>query len=179
MQRNREREGFLMDGLTWLMQNSAGADTLLLVAVNGAAANTPGTYPCRVVGAVSPVGQTAAALPVPEDDDTRVSHLLSEVGVPANLLGCAYLRTGLTLILREPALGRTITRTLYPRIAEKHHTTVRSVERAIRHAIAQTFDRSGGTGYRAALGRLASPVGDRPTNCEFLAQAAEWLRLRA
>lgn len=168
-----------MDGLTWLMQHTAGADTLLLVAVNHAAADTPGAYPCRVVGTFSPASRTAAPLPSPEEDAVRVSRLLSEVGVPANLLGCAYLRTGLTLILQEPALGRTITRTLYPRIAEKHHTTIRCVERAIRHAIAQTFARSGGSGYRAALGRLASSVGDRPTNAEFLAQAAERLRLEA
>ena len=34
-------------------------------------------------------------------------------------------------------------------------------------------------GYRAALGRLASSVGDKPTNAEFLAQTAECLRLGA
>lgn len=162
-----------MDGLTWLMQNT-GADTLLLVAVNGAAADTPGAYPCRVVGTFAAVPRNSSTQ---EDDTARVSRLLSEVGVPANLLGCAYLRTGLTLLLSEPALGRTITRSLYPRIAAQHDTTVRCVERAIRHAIAQTFARSDGSGYRAALGRLASSVGDRPTNSEFLAQAAERLRM--
>ena len=51
-------------------------------------------------------------------------------------------------------------------------------ERAIRHAITQTFSR-GSDGYRAALGRLASSVGDKPTNAEFLAQTAECLRLGA
>lgn len=164
-----------MDGLTWLLQNQEGADTLLLVAVNASAADTPGAYPCRVVGRFSPSGPRRPQA----DPALRVSRLLSDVGIPANLLGCAYLRTGLLLLLEEPALGRTITRCLYPRIADRHHTTVRGVERAIRSAIAQAFDRSGGAGYRAALGRLASPVGDRPTNSEFLAQAAECLRLEA
>ena len=163
-----------MEALQWALQN-AGGDTLLLVAVSRNAADTPGTYPCRVVGSFSPMEQQIT--PIPADDAARVSRLLSDVGVPTNLLGCAYLRTGLTLILQEPALGRTITRTLYPRIAEKHNTTARSVERAIRHAIAQTFARSGGTGYRTVLGRLASSVGERPTNSEFLAQTAEKLRL--
>lgn len=163
-----------MEALQWALQN-AGGDTLLLVAVSQNAADTPGTYPCRVVGSFSPMEQQITHIPA--DDAARVSRLLSDVGVPTNLLGCAYLRTGLTLILQEPALGRTITRTLYPRIAEKHNTTARSVERAIRHAIAQTFARSGGTGYRTVLGRLASSVGERPTNSEFLAQTAEKLRL--
>ena len=167
--------GFVMDGLQWALQNT-GADTLLLVAVDRRAADTPGAYPCRVVGTFSPAGYRAPD--VQEDAAVRAGRLLSEVGVPANLLGCAYLRTGLTLLLQEPALGRTITRSLYPRVAEVHRTTARSVERAIRHAIAQAFARTGGAGYRNALGRLASPVGDRPTNSEFLAQAAEMLRMR-
>lgn len=164
-----------MDGLQWYLEN--GADTLLLVAVDKSAADTPGAYPCRVVGTFSPATRNPA--PIPADDSLRVSRLLSEIGVPRNLLGCTYLRTGLTLLLAEPSLGRAITRSLYPRIAEKHGTTAKSVERAIRHAIAQTFAREGGEGYRAALGRLASSVGDKPTNSEFLAQAAERLRLGA
>lgn len=165
-----------MDSLQWFLQSAGGADTLLLVAVDTSVADTPGAYPCRVVG------RFTAGMPMPPGeaaDAARVSRFLSEVGVPPNLLGCAYLRTALTLLLAEPSLGRTITRRLYPRIAQTHSTTVRGVERAIRNAIAQTFERSGGAGYRAALGRLASTVGDRPTNSEFLSQAAERLRMGA
>lgn len=164
-----------MEGIEWYLQS--GAETLLLVAVDRSAASAPGAYPCRVVGTFSPAEQQPA--PAPADEGVKVSRLLSEIGVPRNLLGCAYLRTGLTLLLQEPALGRTITRSLYPRIAEKHGTSASSVERAIRHAISQTFARCGSEGYRAALGRLASSVGDRPTNSEFLAQAAERLRMGA
>ena len=161
-----------MDGLQWVLER--GAQTLLLVAVDGAAANTPGAYPCRVVGTFSPAEHRFSPV---QDDAARISRLLAEIGVPGNLLGCAYLRTALALLLAEPRLGRTISRSLYPRVAEKHLTTPACVERAIRHAIAQTFARD--NGYRAALGRLASSVGDRPTNAEFLAQTAECLRLGA
>lgn len=162
-----------MEAMQWMLQNSG--ETLLLVAVDASAADLPGAYPCRVVGTFSAWAQSHAA----PDDAARISRLLSEIGVPANLLGCAYLRTALTLLLAEPALGRAITRNLYPRIAKEHRTDARSVERAIRHAIAQTFARGGSSAYRAALGRLASSVGDRPTNSEFLAQTAERLRLGA
>ena len=161
-----------MAGLQWVLER--GAQTLLLVAVDGAAANTPGAYPCRVVGTFSPAEHRFSPV---QDDAARISRLLAEIGVPGNLLGCAYLRTALSLLLAEPRLGRTISRSLYPRVAEKHLTTPACVERAIRHAIAQTFARD--NGYRAALGRLASSVGDRPTNAEFLAQTAECLRLGA
>ena len=163
----------MMAGLEWVMQN--GGNALLLVAVDRHAADTPGAYPCRVVGTFSPVEQRFFPA---ADDGQRIRRLLAEIGVPGNLLGCAYLRTALLLLLREPALGRTISRNLYPRIADQHGTTGACVERAIRHAIAQTFAR-GSEGYRTALGRLASSVGDRPTNAEFLAQTAERLRLGA
>jgi len=162
-----------MDGLQWALQNTG--ETLLLVAVNPSAPDTPGAYPCRVIGRFFPPSAESAA---PREDAVRVSQLLTDIGVPGNLLGCAYLRTALLLLLREPALGRTISRNLYPRIADQHGTTGACVERAIRHAIAQTFAR-GSEGYRTALGRLASSVGDRPTNAEFLAQTAERLRLGA
>ena len=42
-----------MEGLEWVMQN--GGDTLLLVAVDRHAADTPGASPCRVVGTFSPL----------------------------------------------------------------------------------------------------------------------------
>lgn len=165
-----------MEGLQWVLER--GSQTLLLVMVDRGAADTPGAYPCRVIGEFSALAQPGMKS-VPGDDAVRISRLLSEVGVPTNLLGYAYLRTGLTLLLQEPVLGRSITRSLYPRIAQAHGTTPNSVERAIRHAIAQTFARCGSAPYRSALGRLASSVGDRPTNSEFLAQTAEKLRLGA
>ena len=163
-----------MEGLQWMLEGRG--ETLLLVAVDRQTPSRPGAWPCRVIGEFSALAQ---ALPTPEDPANRISRLLSEVGMPANLLGFAYLRTGLALLLEEPALGRCISRSLYPRIAKIHHTSAAGVERAIRHAIAQTFARSGGAMYRSALGRLASSVGDRPTNSEFLAQAAEKLRMGA
>ena len=163
-----------MNTLEWMLQNAG--DTLLLVAVDPHAAHAPGAYPCRVVGTFSPAEHRFSPV---QDDAARISRLLAEIGVPGNLLGCAYLRTALSLLLEEPALGRAITRSLYPRIAGMHQTSPQSVERAIRHAIAQTFARGGSEGYRAALGRLASSVGDKPTNAEFLAQTAECLRLGA
>ena len=160
-----------MDAISWTLETAG--ETLLLVAVS-APQDKPGAYPCRVVGTFSP-----GMLPCPPADDAaRISRLLTEIGVPGNLLGSAYLRTALTLLLQEPRLGRTLTRALYPRVADQHATTPACVERAIRHAIAQTFAR-GSSGYRAALGRLASSVGDKPTNAEFLAQTAERLRLGA
>ncbi len=165
-----------MEGLHWMLEQ--GDQTLLLVAVDRHASDTPGAYPCRVIGEFSALAQMSMPS-APADDAARISRLLTEMGVPTNLLGYAYLRTGLTLLLAEPDLGRCISRSLYPRIAKVYDVTASSVERAIRHAIVQTFARGGGALYRASLGRLASSVGDHPTNSEFLAQTAERLRMGA
>lgn len=162
-----------MDGLQWMLET--GGQTLLLVAVDGQT-DRPGAYPCRVIGELSALGRKAVPA-MPADDGVRISRLLSEVGVPTNLLGYGYLHTALTLLLSDASLSRCISRSLYPRVAEAHEATVSGVERAIRHAICQTFARGGAERYRAALGRIASSVGDRPTNAEFIAQAAERLRM--
>ena len=165
-----------MDGLQWILERN-DHQTLLLVAVDRHASNQPGAYPCQVIGEFSTLAQHM--LSDPPADDARISRLLSDIGMPANLLGYAYLRTALTLLLQEPELTHFISRRLYPRVAQAHSVSASSVERAIRHAISQTFARGGGAMYRSALGRLASPVGDRPTNSEFIAQTLERLRLSA
>ena len=161
-----------MNGLEWTLQCTG--ETLLLVALEKTTQGLNG-YPCRVIGAFSaPTFQVSTG-----GVDVRISTLLASIGVPTNLLGYAYLRTALTLLLEEPELGRCISRSLYPRVAQMHQASPSAVERAIRHAIGQTFVRGGGTAYRATLGRLASTAGDHPTNSEFLAQTAEHLRMGA
>ncbi len=159
-----------MTELAWYLSPNEAAGTLLLVAVDSVPTGA-GMYPCRVVGAVSPMETKAA-----EDDAVRIARALAEVGVPANLLGHAYLRTALRLVMGDGSLRRCMTRCLYPRVAGEHGTTAQGVERAIRHAIGVTWARTGGEGYRRTLGRLASYVGEKPTNAEFIAQLSETLQ---
>ena len=95
-----------MEELTWWLTQSAPGGTLLLVAVD-AAPQGAGAYPCRVVGAVSalahPAERPSASIPSAPPEN-RIRELLSTVGVPANLLGFAYLLTALTLMQQEPAV---------------------------------------------------------------------------
>lgn len=157
---------------------------LLLVAVEPAAgAELPErALPCRVVGTLSP---GTPPFPAPgkrsetprPDVAQRAAQLLSAVGVPTNLLGCVYLRTALQLLQEQPQMRRGMMRTLYPLVAQRHGVTAGSVERAIRHAICQTWARGGAERYRQLLGRMGSSVGDRPTNSEFITLMADRLAL--
>lgn len=144
---------------------------LLLVAVEPPEDGDGRAMPCRVVGTLSPGGipfpvqQQARQAAAPAE---RISRLLMAIGVPANLLGYAYLRTAVLLALSHPEMLRGMNRLLYPQVAQEHGVTARSVERAIRHAIGQTWARGGGEAFRRLLGRQASCIGDRPTNSEFI-----------
>lgn len=159
---------FRMNGEWWPEEGM-----LLLVAVDGRG-NRRET-PCRVVGRI--VREAGAA--VPAEPLQQVTAVLADIGVPANLLGYGYLRAALLDLLTNPHAGACLTRTLYPRIARQFSVSERSVERAIRHAIAAAWARGGGENYRRVLGRLGSIVGEKPTNGEFLAQVAEGIRVRA
>ena len=104
-----------------------------------------------------------------------IGVLLSAVGVPVNLLGYAYLKSALMLVAAHPEMRRGLTRLLYPQVAQVHSVTPRSVERAIRHAIGQTWARGGGERCRQLMGRYANCIGDRPTNSEFISLLADQL----
>lgn len=171
--------------LTWPEEASAWArqGLLLLVAVEpGQEDMPPRALPCRVVGSVSPgcpafPVQEAPMRPDVAEESRRVVGLLGAIGVPTNLLGCAYLRTALLYVLENPGMRRGMMRGLYPQVASAHGVTARSVERAIRHAIAQTWARGGGERCRRLMGRMGSVVGDRPTNGELITLLADHLAM--
>ena len=165
--------------LCWPDEQSAWGrgGLLLLVAVEAEEDAPARSLPCRVVGRVAP-GEAAFAEPVHREQlpaAERISRLLTAIGVPANLLGYGYLRAALTEVLQRPEMLRGMSRMLYPEVARRFGVSAGSVERAIRHAIVQTWARGGGERCRQLMGRRGSTVGDRPTNAEMIAMMAEWL----
>ena len=108
-----------------------------------------------------------------------IIHKLRDLGVPANIKGYDYLKEALGLVLGNPQLLRCITQGLYPSIAKEYETTPSQVERAIRHAIKITFDRSHPDDIKAYFGNSYSFLRGRPTNSEFIATLAEAIREEA
>ena len=147
---------------------------LLLVAVDGEMTQAAGGVPCRVVGSLTP-GSPFSVPAVRTSPREQVTALLSGLGMPSRLRGYGYLRTALRLALEEPELLRGLNRRLYPAVAAEHGATAPAVERAIRHAVAVTWQRGGGERCRALLGRGCSCVGEVPSNGEFLTMLAECL----
>ena len=73
------------------------------------------------------------------DVETLVTEMIHEIGIPAHIKGYQYLRHSIMMVMENLDVINSITKKLYPTVAEDFHTTSSRVERAIRHA---TSDRT-------------------------------------
>ncbi len=69
------------------------------------------------------------------DLEKDVTEIIHEIGVPAHIKGYQYLREAIMMAVEDVEMLNSITKILYPTIAEKFKTTPSRVERAIRHGI--------------------------------------------
>lgn len=109
--------------------------------------------------------------------EVTIIRNLTNLGVPANLKGYEYLKSGLSKVLENPIIIQGMTKELYPAIAKEYGTTPSRVERAIRHAVEVMFDRVDPELLKEYFGNTISLKKDKPTNSEFLAQVAEYIRI--
>lgn len=109
--------------------------------------------------------------------DANITNVIHEIGVPAHIKGYLYLREAITMVYKEVDLLGAITKTLYPRIAEKFNTTPSRVERAIRHAIEVAWSRGNMDSIRNLFGYTINVTKAKPTNSEFIAMVADKLRI--
>ena len=72
----------------------------------------------------------------------------------------------------------SVTKELYPTIAENFSTTSSRVEGAIRHAIELAWDRGDMDTLNNVFGYTVSQIKGKPTNSEFIAMIADKLRLQ-
>lgn len=124
-------------------------------------------------------GQAGGGLDPSHTDnlDANITHVIHEIGVPAHIKGYLYLREAITMVYNEVELLGAITKTLYPRIAEKYNTTPSRVERAIRHAIEVAWSRGNMESIRKLFGYTINVSKAKPTNSEFIAMVADKLRI--
>lgn len=111
--------------------------------------------------------------------DTKVTSIMHELGIPAHIKGYLYLRDAIIMVVDRVDLLSKITKELYPTIAQKYVTTPSRVERAIRHAIEVAWDRGNMDFIQRVFGHTISQEKGKPTNSEFIAMVADRLRLGA
>ncbi len=107
-----------------------------------------------------------------------VTRFIRKVGVPLHIKGYEYLRTAIMLVMIDYSNFDSVTKVLYPTIAKKYQTTATRVERAIRHAIEISWTRGNLFSLYEMLGDSGQVYDGRPTNSEFIALAADNIRLK-
>ena len=110
--------------------------------------------------------------------ETDVTNIIHEIGVPAHIKGYQYLRLAIQLSVEDMQNLHSITKVLYPSIAEAFHTTPSRVERAIRHAVEVSFSRGKMETLEEIFGYSVNTLKGKPTNSEFIAMLADQIRLK-
>lgn len=110
--------------------------------------------------------------------ESDITEFMLDMGIPSSILGSGYIRSALMLLRDDADAIYRITTRVYPEVARMHGTRVGRAERAIRHAIEVGWKRGDPGLQRKVFGHSIDPGKGRPTNSEFLARAAGYLRSR-
>lgn len=133
--------------------------------------------PCDLQATISRIEDLKYAVSVPEpaptDLKSQVSALLLRLGIPAKLKGYDQCREAIIQLMHTP--GQSITKELYPAVADTMGISPAQVERSIRTAIATGFEKGDRQKWQSFF-----PAGfdERPSNGTFLNAIADCLRLK-
>jgi two-component system response regulator (stage 0 sporulation protein A) len=111
---------------------------------------------------------------------TLVTEIIHLMGIPAHFKGYNYIRDAVMMVLEEEStLGGNLTKSLYPRIAQKYGTTTGGVEAAIRNAILTAWEHGNRPYISGIVGKSAiSTKGKFPSNSLLIAKIADQLRVK-
>lgn len=111
--------------------------------------------------------------------DEKIANLFISVGIPAHIKGYQFLREAIKMTIETPDIINSITKRLYPGIAERYQTSPSKVERAIRHAIEVAWSRGKIENINNIFGIKIYSPNEKPTNGEFIALIADKLMLES
>ena len=109
--------------------------------------------------------------------EQRLSGMLLGLGIPAHVMGYRFLQDAVLAVMVNPQVMQHMMHDLYPRVADKYHTSARCVERGIRHAICMAWERCKPEESSRILGRSVVAGYERPTSSELIALVAEKMRM--
>lgn len=105
--------------------------------------------------------------------EEKISNIFITVGIPAHIKGYQFLREAIKMAIETPDIINSITKKLYPSIAQKFDTSSSKVERAIRHAIEVAWNRGKIENINSIFGLKVYNSNEKPTNGEFIALVAD------
>lgn len=105
--------------------------------------------------------------------DEKIANIFISIGIPAHIKGYQFLREAVKLAVVDPDIIASITKRLYPTIAEKFSTSSSKVERGMRHAIEVAWNRGKIENINNLFGLQIYGANDKPTNGELIALIAD------
>ena len=105
--------------------------------------------------------------------DEKITNIFITVGIPAHIKGYQFLREAIKMAIDSQEIINSITKKLYPSIADKFETSASKVERAIRHAIEVAWNRGKIENINSLFGIRVYGNNEKPTNGEFIALVAD------
>jgi len=113
-----------------------------------------------------------------KDLELQITKILHQIGIPAHIKGYSYLRYAIITAVNDPEAIGMVTKILYPTVARCYGTTAQRVERAMRHAIKVAWDRGDIDILDMCFGYTVPRSRGKPTNSEFIAMIADYLKLK-
>ena len=105
--------------------------------------------------------------------EEKITNIFITVGIPAHIKGYQFLREAIKMAIDNPEIINSITKKLYPSIAERFDTSASKVERAIRHAIEVAWNRGKIENINNIFGLKIYNRNEKPTNGELIALIAD------
>lgn len=114
---------------------------------------------------------------VTQDLEIIVCDRLRNIGIRMNIKGYSYLKEAITMAVKDYSIMPSVTKVMYPTIAETYDTTPSRVELAIRHAIDVAWFKRNLEFQQDIFGYVVDSKKGKPTNSEFIAGVADHIRL--
>jgi len=113
----------------------------------------------------------------PENMYNIVSRMIQGLGMPVHIKGYNYIRHAIMLAMEDPDILNSVTKKLYPSIANKFESSPSRVERNIRHAIEVTWTKGDMRAIDLLFGYTVDANKGKPTNSAFIATIIDKLSI--
>lgn len=127
----------------------------------------------RIFDLMQPSSQQVTTMSVNKQLDEKISNIFISIGIPAHIKGYQFLREAVKLAVEKPEIIGSITKQLYPTIAERFETSSSKVERGMRHAIEVAWNRGKIENINSLFGLKIYNSNEKPTNGELIALIAD------
>lgn len=106
----------------------------------------------------------------------EIGELLEQLGLSRKEKGFERLSYAIAVTAKEFERAGSVTKLLYPDLAKHFQTTPEKIERSLRHLIEKSWEKGEKTRFEELFGYHRDNSEIRPTNSEYIAILADWIR---